>query len=312
MSNQTAKKSAAKDVFTYLLMIAMLYVAAVSFLSLLFEYTNLVFPDPLYSWREGSLSTIRQTISSLIIVWPVYLLTSHMIGKSLREDSDMRELWVRKWLLYLTLFLSSVTIIIDLITLVNTFLEGEATARFILKVVAVLLVASAIFSYYLWDLRRQDMETKTIPRRGAVVASVVLLTCIIGGFFFIGSPQDQRARKFDDRRVADLQSIQYELINYWRAKEDFPESLDVLSDPLRGYVLPRDPQTQESYGYSYQNSLQFTLCANFETESDSIVGSSISVPERLDGMGKSLEFTWDHAAEQTCYERTIDPEMYAQ
>ena len=41
---------------------------------------------------------------------------------------------------------------------VSELLEGDLTARFLLKVVAVFFVAVSVFVYYLWDLRRFGSE----------------------------------------------------------------------------------------------------------------------------------------------------------
>ena len=46
----------------------------------------------------------------------------------------------------------------DLITLVYNVLGGELTVRFVLKVITVAAIASTVFGYYLWDLRREERE----------------------------------------------------------------------------------------------------------------------------------------------------------
>jgi hypothetical protein len=66
---------------------------------------------------------------------------------------------VRKWLTYITLYIATGIIIGDLITLLTYVLNGDLTLRFVLKVLAVLLIAGSIFGYYLWDLRTEEKET---------------------------------------------------------------------------------------------------------------------------------------------------------
>ena len=67
-----------------------------------------------------------------------------------------KALRIRKWLIYLTLFLSALVLIGDLVVLVNGLLQGELTTAFILKVVSVFVVIGGIFLYYLWDVRRHS------------------------------------------------------------------------------------------------------------------------------------------------------------
>lgn len=155
------EKTSPKDVFLHLLAIVALYTSAVSFLVLAFQYINILFPDVLQDGSyalTGSYSAIRWSIATLVIVFPVYLLASWFLSKSYEKSTAKRHIWIRKWLVYFTLFAAALIVIGDLVTLLNTFLGGELTARFILKVLSVFFVAGSTFAYYLWDLRRHKVE----------------------------------------------------------------------------------------------------------------------------------------------------------
>ena len=138
-------KASPKDVFMHLLSIVTLYVSVVSFIALLFQYVNVLFPDQLNFYYTSALNTIRQSTASLVVVFPVYILVSWLLGRDFAREPGKREIKIRKWLLYLTLFIATITIIVDLVTLVYNFLSGELTVRFLLKVMAVLIVAAAVF-----------------------------------------------------------------------------------------------------------------------------------------------------------------------
>ena len=153
--NPTKLKASPKDVFLHILSIVTLYTSAVSFTNAVFDYINLWFPDPLNSYeRISSTSDIRWWLAVLIVVFPVYILTNWFLGKDYARDPEKRNLRVRKWLVYLTLFVAALIIIGDLVSLVFNLLNGEITVRFILKIVTVLFVAGSIFAYYFWDLKR--------------------------------------------------------------------------------------------------------------------------------------------------------------
>ena len=63
MTKTITAKSTARDVFSYLLLIAMFIVGVASFLTLVFQYVNLQFPDVLDDWwRQGALDAIRGSI----------------------------------------------------------------------------------------------------------------------------------------------------------------------------------------------------------------------------------------------------------
>lgn len=301
-----APKSSPRDVFLHLLAIVTLYIAAVGFGTLLFEYINYAFPDPLdyYSYASGA---IRWAIASLIIVFPVYVWISWFLARDQLTHPEQRELKIRKWLLYFTLFLAAIVIIIDLVTVIYNFLGGDLTMRFLLKVVAVLFIAVSIFGYYLWNLREQGMASRDPKMRMFVWAVVLVVTvATIGGFFLVGSPSQERLRRFDDERVSGLQTIQWQIINYWQSKGRVPTTLDELRDPISGFTPPLDPETNSVYEYRKTGDRAFELCATFKTPSE--VRENMPRPYPLGEKG--IQDSWTHAAEYTCFSRTIDPELY--
>ncbi len=155
-------KTSPKDFFMHLLAMVALYGSAISFSAIVFQYINLRIPDALemaqYFSPENAKEIIRRSLSFLIILFPVYIATAWQLQKIYREYPEKRELWVRRWLTYLTLFIAALIIIFDLVSLVNHFLDGELTLRFFLKVFTILFVAGSIFGYYLWDLKKYRVE----------------------------------------------------------------------------------------------------------------------------------------------------------
>jgi Domain of unknown function (DUF5671) len=133
-------KSSPRDVFMHLLVILMLYSAVTELLILAFDYINLMLPDPLernsYSFTEPH-DSIRFAIAALCVVFPVYLWGSRFLNRDMVANPDKRGARVRKWMIYLTLFLAGLIIVGDLVCLIYNFLGGDLTARFLLKVASV-------------------------------------------------------------------------------------------------------------------------------------------------------------------------------
>lgn len=149
---------AAREAFMYLVLFLCLYISAFSFGSLLFHFINRWIPDAIRYYESGDLSAVRMSVASLIVAFPVYLWLSSLLASAIKKDADRKGSKVRKWLTYITLFIAAGVIIGDLITLLFNLLGGELTARFLLKVLTVLLIAGLIFGYYLWDLRQEEKE----------------------------------------------------------------------------------------------------------------------------------------------------------
>lgn len=161
MADEAPVKTSPKDFFLHLLSIVTLYASAVSFTTLLFQYINYFFPDPLEGsyMREFVTSGIRWSIAALIIVFPTYVGVSKFLNKSYAVAPHKRNLRIRRWLIYFTLFAAGLIIIGDMVALVYGLLGGlELTVRFILKVLAMLFTTGSIFWYYLWDIRQYKTE----------------------------------------------------------------------------------------------------------------------------------------------------------
>ncbi len=304
---ETQIKTTPKDVFLHLFNVVTFYLIVIGFIMLCVQYVNALFPDPLNYYFTAIADIVRTASSILFIAVPAYLISAWLLGKDLLANPEKRELKLRKWLTYFTLFISAITIIIDLMIFVYNFLNGELTIRFFLKVLVVLLVAFLVFGYYIWDLKRTNLKTR-LNKIFAIIIAVVVLASIISGFFIVGTPWQQRSRKMDEQRIADLQGLQYQLVDYWSRKGSLPQELMVLQDNISGFMVPLDPESKAGYEYKIIDKLKFELCANFST-------SDKDFPAR----GKQamyatpygdLQQNWEHESGRICFERTIDPDLY--
>ncbi len=151
----------AREAFLYLVLFGTLYISAFQFGSMLFALIDRAYPDPALDAglvAQNGRETIRWAISSLIVAFPIFLFVSRLTNRELRRDPIKRSSKVRRWSMYLTLFIAASVLIGDVIALVNSLLAGELTIRFILKVLTIGGIAGAVFGYYLRDLRLEETE----------------------------------------------------------------------------------------------------------------------------------------------------------
>ncbi|KKT39982.1 hypothetical protein A2W54_03030 [Candidatus Giovannonibacteria bacterium RIFCSPHIGHO2_02_43_13] len=306
----TQIKTGPKDVFLHLLAIIALYVSAGSFIALLFQYINVYLPDKAvdqYYSLQSAYASMRWSIALLFVIYPVYVWASWFLNKEYKMEQQKREIKIRKWLLYFTLFATALLIIGDLVALIYSFLQGELTARFLYKILAVFLVAAIIFKYYLMDLKN------SVPYKiFAYAVSALVALAVIGGFFVAGSPQEARLRQFDDMRVRNLQEIQSQVVYYWQYKENkLPIFLDDLKNDIDAFIPPKDPETGQSYEYKVTGASSFTLCANFALPSLPDQTSRYApMPAKPYGIDSGIAQNWEHLAGHICFDRTIDPDFY--
>lgn len=299
----------AKDFFFWFGAMASLYGGVVAFVTLLFDYIDTAFPNPVreaYYYYDAYGSSISYETATLIVLTPVFMMLMRLIRRDIQADPSRAETWVRRWALVLTVFLAGAAMVVDLIIALTTYLQGEeVTVAFLLKVLSVLLVAGAGFMHFYADIKGYWQRE---PSRAKLInygVGVLVLATIIAGFFIIGTPQQIRRMKQDNIRVQDLQNIQWQVVNYWQQKEVLPTTLKQVKDPISGTIIPVDPKTGEEYAYERTGAMSFKLCATFEREG----GQQYSISRPVMEKG-AIEDNWEHGAGEVCFDRTIDPERY--
>ncbi len=305
-------KTTAKDFFLYLGALIGLYVSSVSFLMLTFAIVEKLFPivGNYYSDPSG---TIRWGLAVMIIFFPAFIYLSYIVNKDLKANPEKKEIWIRRWTIFFTLFISGLTIAIDLATLIYRFLGAEdLTTRFFLKVALVLAVAIIVFRYYLYELRRDAKMYSQNAKIFIYIISAAVLATIIYGIILIGSPFQANARNLDQQRVNDLSSIQSQIVyTQWTNKGTVPMTLAELNDQISGYTVPTDPETGLPYEYTMLSKNSFELCATFSASSTEDYGVTRAVmPVAAPYPSKGIVDNWSHGVGRVCFDRTIDPAIY--
>ena len=306
-----------------------LIASVTAFLNLAFQTLNHKFPDALnavyqYGYNTYDFESARSAMATLIIVFPAYLVLSHFWSRLAKKSLGHIDEVIRKWMIYLILFLAGIVVVVDLVTLVRYFVAGEITTRFILKVAITLLIAAKVVAYYTFTLKGKEkvLGMKVNPFCG-IKAVILALALIIWSFSVIGTPKEQRAWRLDERRIQDLQSIQWQVINFWQQKESLPKELKDLSNPISGFAIPVDPEFEKGLAYEYRQTdkMSFELCATFTAVMPKgwqegynggvrpMIGFDDSVSS-YPYPGGGVNESWDHQAGRTCFTRTIDPDIY--
>ncbi len=295
-------QSGPRDFFLYFFVTVTLFASVISFISLVFQYINYAFPDQLNYYLISITQSIRWSTAFLIVAFPIFLYLSYLINRDIKKNPAKKELRVRKWLLSLTLSAAGAAIAADLISLIYNYLGGDLTTQFALKILTVLLVALGVFMYFLWDIRGRT-RFKSLAKIAAIKSSVIVLAAIIAGFFIVGSPAQQRDQRFDELRISHLQSIEGQIISYWQSEDKLPTTLQDITQKFPGFIVEKDPETNQSYDYHITGQLSFELCGNFATDAND--------PKYMRGYPTyPYGHSWDHAIGNQCFSTTIDPKLY--
>src|SRR3989344_4396636 len=208
-------KTTPKDFFLWAGAMVALYTSVFAFIALLFSYINYSFPDPLaYLSADPYQGGIAYEMALFIVLAPICIFLMRLIHRDIERDHSRGEIWVRRWALYLVLFVAGAAVVGDLVTVLYTFLAGEElTVRFLLKVLVVLLVAGAGFMHFFADLRGYWEANQVKPKMVSIGVLVLGIVAIIAGFFIVGTPQQARIYRFDTQKVNDLQNIQSQIVS---------------------------------------------------------------------------------------------------
>ena len=277
-------KSTPKDVFLYLGLMLTLYVGLSSLTAILFQYIDM-WVGEIGSGYYG-LDTLRWLVAVQTVVFPTFVVVSWLIRKDLSRNAQNEELRVRKWFLYLTLFLAVAITLGDLISLIYHFLDGDFATQFLLKSLTVLVLGLLVCDYYLLDLKSKLVGK---AKFFATLASVIVLASVGTGFYLVGSPVYQRNKKADEKLTLDLQTLERDVLRYKTDKGSLPVKIEDLKET--SYLDLSDP-TIKSFEYRVLSPTKFELCANFKT--------ATSKDDRLKGYG------FDHEAGRFCFTRTAN------
>ena len=296
----------ARETFFYLVLFATLYTSAINAGTILFLWIERMFPDRQWAPETllGAAARARGATAALVIAFPVFLLMSRTIGALLAREPVKRGSRIRKWLTYVTLFIAAMVLVGNLIVLVTGLLSGEITPRFALKVLAVFLIAGAVFAHYAGDLRREEQATPLPVRRAAPLArlaAAAMILVMITGFFAAGSPRQARLRKLDSDRIEALQQIDRGLRVYYQRRGELPESLDPLLREPDTFVAEAlvDPVSHDRYEYRVldQATGRYEVCAVFQLADSTGGRGGPYIPSEL----------WKHGVGRRCFAITIGP-----
>lgn len=303
-----------REFFLWAGTIISLYVSAAAVLTIIFTSLNKAFPDILdgsYYYLAGGIGELSAPISMVIILFPIFTLLTIYSNRFLAKNPEHASLGFRKFVIWLTLFLSGILVATDLIVLVHYFLSGEITTRFIWKVLATLVVAALVGGYYLYDLKRDVLAKDKKALYFAIGGWVLVVFSFVLAFSILGSPQNQRKLTIDSRRIQALQNAEQDIASYWQSHGKMPTSLSAVDT----YNNTLDPEAAlgKVLEYTLKDGTNYEICATFSTASVPNVGATQYAYSESDSYlpeGTPQGDPWKHEAGRTCFARTIDVERY--
>jgi vacuolar-type H+-ATPase subunit I/STV1 len=172
------------------------------------------------------------------------------------------------------------------IGVINNFLSGELSARFILKALAMFLISGLVFSYYFYDVKREEFGAKKkINCLFFSLSLLFVLGAFISAWFFVESPREARMRRLDQIVVNNINSLENAVNSFYSEEKRLPENLSELKD--EGHIYDRnslfDPESGKEIEYKKINEQDFEFCAEFRLASNptDVKGRAITGPYNM-------------------------------
>lgn len=142
--------------FQYVILFITLYVSATALGGILHHAVDRFISDPLtrvdYGAAVGEVF-IKGYLAAIIVAYPIFAFLFVVLKKQVLERPGVRNLRIRKILIYLTMIGTFIIMIGHLITTIYSLLGGSVTMKSLAHLLVTLVVAGSIFGYLLNEVR---------------------------------------------------------------------------------------------------------------------------------------------------------------
>lgn len=148
------------DTFEHILMFITLYVVSISLALVLYSLVDKWFPglNPSLNRFSSGFNTsqadsLRWYLALLIVSYPLFAFFFLNVTKRTIANPLLRNIDIRKILIYLTLFVTFIIMFYNVFYTVYSFLNGNIYPNFLLHLATTLGISGTIFVYFAYQVR---------------------------------------------------------------------------------------------------------------------------------------------------------------
>lgn len=98
-------------------------------------------------------SVMRGYIAAIIVSYPLFSFFFLRISKRIEKNTYIQDMRSRKLLIYITLIITFIILLFNIIQIIYGFLNGNVTMNFVFHFLVSVIISAVIFSYYLYQVR---------------------------------------------------------------------------------------------------------------------------------------------------------------
>jgi len=283
----------AKYTFYYLLSLVSLIFIGISVGLVAFGIINKSIIDPLIdNYYRNYEASLRFAISALIIATPIYYYSLFLIRRGFKKEEISLKSNIRKYLTYFIIFVSALIILGVFISVVNNFLAGGLSLRFLLQALTVFVISGVVFSYYFHDIKSEDLIKKDKTEKIFFAISLLLIiVAFVSAWFFIESPQKARDRKIDVVLLDRISVLENSVNDYYSHYNKLPDNISELKKYQARYVMNEsyfiNPETKEEIVYNMISESEYEFCSTFKLNSP---GENFDISNSYSNRGANRDY----------------------
>lgn len=214
-------------------------------------------------YQEG----LQFGIAAILIASPIFFILAWLINRHLFEGKIRNNAPVRRWLIYIVLVATGMTVITDLVQILITYLNGTLATPFLLKSLTVLVLAAMIFAFYLWDINKKTTEKVTNSANSLwfFSAIVICVAVLVVAFINLESPETKRLRNNDRDLINNIYEISNTVNSFVSSKHVMPKDLNELT-PYYTLDVSINKKFIDQVTYKVTGDRTYQLCADFATD----------------------------------------------
>lgn len=151
------------ETFEYVLMFISLYVVASSTGLSLHALVNKYIPDSASSGGSGDFSDymVKWALAALFVTLPIFAILYFDLIRRVKKNPNLKSLSSHKKLIYITLIITFIIMVENLVRVVFALLDGSLILNFILHFAVSSGICGLIFTHFLLEVRddRQQIVT---------------------------------------------------------------------------------------------------------------------------------------------------------
>ena len=152
----------ARDLFLYGLGVLLLCFILSAYFMVAHNVIDMLMPDVLRGNTVGGFN-LEWPIAQLVVALPVFAWLYNTVAKELAAQPEKRQGVVRKLFIHFSLFINAMVALIGLMVLIGQVLKGDISGNALLKIMNVLVVASAMFGLFFGELKRDEQLVGSTP-----------------------------------------------------------------------------------------------------------------------------------------------------